>query len=185
MLEESAKTQNENAQNSAKEAVKQALKEALEGSPLAKNDLRQNAYEKNQAFNMSFRGSAVAEYGSYNMGPTLSVKIPDGVADYTNEDNAVNNRNDLSSVNTEQKAEALKEEFLKSQANSANEDTVNEDLAKDNASLEETKLANGSKTDANNSAEKQATSNTVSKEATLTQSEKTINYLYSLFNSFI
>ncbi len=175
VLEESAKTQNENAQNSAKEAVKQALKEALEGSPLAKNDLRQNAYEKNQAFNMSFRGSAVAEYGSYNMGPTLSVKIPDGVADYTNEDNAVNNRNDLSSVNTEQKAEALKEEFLKSQANSANEDTVNEDLAKDNASLEETKLANGSKTDANNSAEKQATSNTVSKEATLTQSEKTIS----------
>lgn len=174
VLEESAKTQNENAQNSAKEAVKQALKEALEGSPLAKNDLRQNAYEKNQAFNMSFRGSAVAEYGSYNMGPTLSVKIPDGVADYTNEDTAVNNRNDLSSVNTEQKAEALKEEFLKSQANSVNEDAVKEDLAKDDASLEETKLANGSKTDANNSAEKQATSNTVSKEATLTQSEKAV-----------
>ncbi len=175
VLEENAKTQNENAQNSAKEAVKQALKEALEGSPLAKNDLRQNAYEKNQAFNMSFRGSAVAEYGSYNMGPTLSVKIPDGVADYTNEDNTVNNRNDLNTVNTEQKAEALKEEFLKSQANSTNEDIVNEDSAQDDVALEEARTADGSKADVNKSSDKQTASNTASKEATLTQSEKTIS----------
>ena len=154
VLEENAKTQNENAQSSAKEAVKQALKEALEGSPLAKNDLRQNAYEKHQAFNMSFRGSAVADFGSYNMGPTLSVKIPDGVADYTNDSNEVNTKSDLNSVNTEQKAEALKEEFLKSQAQDVHEETAKDDAA----SFENTKITDGNKT-----VEKTDSTNTVSK----------------------
>ena len=154
VLEENAKAQNENAQSSAKEAVKQALKEALEGSPLAKNDLRQNAYEKHQAFNMSFRGSAVADFGSYNMGPPLSVKIPDGVADYANGSNEVNAKSDLNSVNTEQKAEALKEEFLKSQAQDVHEETAKDD----DASFENTKVADGNKT-----TEKTDSKNTVSK----------------------
>lgn len=160
VLEENAKTQNENAQSSAKEAVKQALKEALEGSPLAKNDLRQNAYEKHQTFNMSFRGSAVADFGSYNMGPTLSVKIPDGVADYANGSNEVNAKSDLNSVNTEQKAEALKEEFLKSQAQDVREET-----AKDGAtSFENTKVTDGIKT-----VGKADSTNTVSKSVTTEQ----------------
>lgn len=154
VLEENAKTQNENAQSSAKEAVKQALKEALEGSPLAKNDLRQNAYEKHQAFNMSFRGSAVADFGSYNMGPTLSVKIPDGVADYANGSNEVDAKSDLNSVNTEQKAEALKEEFLKSQAQDVHEESAKDD----DTSFENTKVTDGNKT-----AEKTDSTNTVSK----------------------
>lgn len=157
VLEENAKTQNENAQSSAKEAVKQALKEALEGSPLAKNDLRQNAYEKHQAFNMSFRGSAVADFGSYNMGPTLSVKIPDGVADYANGSNEVNAKSDLNSVNTEQKAEALKEEFLKSQVQDVHEETAKDD----EASFENTKVTDGNKT-----IEKTSSTNTVSKSVT-------------------
>ena len=157
VLEENAKTQNENAQSSAKEAVKQALKEALEGSPLAKNDLRQNAYEKHQAFNMSFRGSAVADFGSYNMGPALSVKIPDGVADYANGSNEVNAKSDLNSVNTEQKAEALKEEFLKSQAQDVHEETAKDD----EASFENTKVTDGNKT-----IEKTGSTNTVSKSVT-------------------
>lgn len=160
VLEENAKTQNENAQSSAKEAVKQALKEALEGSSLAKNDLRQNAYEKHQTFNMSFRGSAVADFGSYNMGPTLSVKIPDGVADYANGSNEVNAKSDLNSVNTEQKAEALKEEFLKSQAQD-----VREEIAKDDAtSFENTKVTDGIKT-----VGKADSTNTVSKSVTTEQ----------------
>lgn len=160
VLEENAKTQNENAQSSAKEAVKQALKEALEGSPLAKNDLRQNAYEKHQTFNMSFRGSAVADFGSYNMGPTLSVKIPDGVADYANGSNEVNAKSDLNSVNTEQKAEALKEEFLKSQAQD-----VREEIAKDDAtSFENTKVTDGIKT-----VGKADSTDTVSKSVTTEQ----------------
>ena len=160
VLEENAKTQNENAQSSAKEAVKQALKEALEGSPLAKNDLRQNAYEKHQTFNMSFRGSAVADFGSYNMGPTLSVKIPDGVADYANGSNEVNAKSDLNSVNTEQKAEALKEEFLKSQAQDVREET-----AKDDATFfENTKVTDGIKT-----VGKADSTNTVSKSVTTEQ----------------
>ena len=154
VLEENAKTQSENAQSSAKEAVKQALKEALEGSPLAKNDLRQNAYEKHQAFNMSFRGSAVADFGSYNMGPTLSVKIPDGVADYANGSNEVNAKSDLNSVNTEQKAEALKEEFLKSQAQDVHEETAKDD----ETSFENTKVTDGNKT-----IEKTGSTNAVSK----------------------
>lgn len=169
VLEENAKTQNENAQSSAKEAVKQALKEALEGSPLAKNDLRQNAYEKHQAFNMSFRGSAVADFGSYNMGPTLSVKIPDGVADYTNDSNEVNTKSDLNSVNTEQKAEALKEEFLKSQAQDVHEETAKEDAA----SFENTKITDGNKT-----VEKTDSTNTVSKSVsteTKTIENNTVN----------
>lgn len=157
VLEENAKTQSENAQSSAKEAVKQALKEALEGSPLAKNDLRQNAYEKHQAFNMSFRGSAVADFGSYNMGPSLSVKIPDGVADYANGSNEVNAKSDLNSVNTEQKADALKEEFLKSQAQDVHEETANDD----ETSFENQKVAYGNKT-----AEKADSKNTVSKSVT-------------------
>ena len=160
VLEENAKTQNENAQSSAKEAVKQALKEALEGSSLAKNDLRQNAYEKHQTFNMSFRGSAVADFGSYNMGPTLSVKIPDGVADYANGSNEVNAKSDLNSVNTEQKAEALKEEFLKSQAQD-----VREEIAKDDAtSFENTKVTDGIKT-----VGKADSTDTVSKSVTTEQ----------------
>lgn len=73
---------------------------------------------------MSFKGSAVADFASYNMGPTLSVKIPDGVADYANGSNEVNTKSDLNSVNTEQKAEALKEEFLKSQAQDVHEETA-------------------------------------------------------------
>lgn len=160
VLEENAKTQNENAQSSAKEAVKQALKEALEGSPLAKNDLRQNAYEKHQTFNMSFRGSAVADFGSYNMGPTLSVKIPDGVADYANGSNEVNAKSDLNSVNTEQKAEALKEEFLKSQAQDVREETAKDDAA----SFEHTKVTDGIKT-----VGKADSTNTVSKSVTTEQ----------------
>lgn len=160
VLEENAKTQNENAQSSAKEAVKQALKEALEGSPLAKNDLRQNAYEKHQTFNMSFRGSAVADFGSYNMGPTLSVKIPDGVADYANGSNEVNAKSDLNSVNTEQKAEALKKEFLKSQAQDVREETAKDDAA----SFEHTKVTDGIKT-----VGKADSTNTVSKSVTTEQ----------------
>lgn len=160
VLEENAKTQNENAQSSAKEAVKQALKEALEGSPLAKNDLRQNAYEKHQTFNMSFRGSAVADFGSYNMGPTLSVKIPDGVADYANGSNEVNAKSDLNSVNTEQKAEALKEEFLKSQAQDVREETAKDDAT----SFENTKVTDGIKT-----VGKADSTNTVSKSVTTEQ----------------
>lgn len=160
VLEENAKAQNENAQSSAKEAVKQALKEALEGSPLAKNDLRQNAYEKHQTFNMSFRGSAVADFGSYNMGPTLSVKIPDGVADYANGSNEVNAKSDLNSVNTEQKAEALKEEFLKSQAQDVREETAKDDAT----SFENTKVTDGIKT-----VGKADSTNTVSKSVTTEQ----------------
>lgn len=160
VLEENAKTQNENAQSSAKEAVKQALKEALEGSPLAKNDLRQNAYEKHQTFNMSFRGSAVADFGSYNMGPTLSVKIPNGVADYANGSNEVNAKSDLNSVNTEQKAEALKKEFLKSQAQDVREETAKDDAA----SFEHTKVTDGIKT-----VGKADSTNTVSKSVTTEQ----------------
>lgn len=160
VLEENAKTQNENAQSSAKEAVKQALKEALEGSPLAKNDLRQNAYEKHQTFNMSFRGSAVADFGSYNIGPTLSVKIPDGVADYANGSNEVNAKSDLNSVNTEQKAEALKEEFLKSQAQDVREETAKDDAT----SFENTKVTDGIKT-----VGKADSTNTVSKSVTTEQ----------------
>lgn len=160
VLEENAKTQNENAQSSAKEAVKQALKEALEGSQLAKNDLRQNAYEKHQTFNMSFRGSAVADFGSYNMGPTLSVKIPDGVADYANGSNEVNAKSDLNSVNTEQKAEALKEEFLKSQAQDVREETAKDDAT----SFENTKVTDGIKT-----VGKANSTNTVSKSVTTEQ----------------
>ena len=160
VLEENAKNQNENAQSSAKEAVKQALKEALEGSPLAKNDLRQNAYEKHQTFNMSFRGSAVADFGSYNMGPTLSVKIPDGVADYANGSNEVNAKSDLNSVNTEQKAEALKEEFLKSQAQDVREETAKDDAT----SFENTKVTDGIKT-----VGKADSTNTVSKSVTTEQ----------------
>lgn len=160
VLEENAKTQNENAQSSAKEAVKQALKEALEGSQLAKNDLRQNAYEKHQTFNMSFRGSAVADFGSYNMGPTLSVKIPDGVADYANGSNEVNAKSDLNSVNTEQKAEALKEEFLKSQAQDVREETAKDDAT----SFENTKVTDGVKT-----VGKADSTNTVSKSVTTEQ----------------
>lgn len=160
VLEENAKTQNDNAQSSAKEAVKQALKEALEGSPLAKNDLRQNAYEKHQTFNMSFRGSAVADFGSYNMGPTLSVKIPDGVADYANGSNEVNAKSDLNSVNTEQKAEALKEEFLKSQAQDVREETAKDDAT----SFENTKVTDGIKT-----VGKADSTNTVSKSVTTKQ----------------
>ena len=160
VLEENAKTQNENAQSSAKEAVKQALKEALEGSPLAKNDLRQNAYEKHQTFNMSFRGSAVADFGSYNMGPTLSVKIPDGVADYANGSNEVNAKSDLNSVNTEQKAEALKEEFLKSQAQDVREETAKDDAT----SFENTKVTDGIKT-----VGKADSTDTVSKSVTTEQ----------------
>lgn len=160
VLEENAKTQNENAQSSAKEAVKQALKEALEGSQLAKNDLRQNAYEKHQTFNMSFRGSAVADFGSYNMGPTLSVKIPDGVADYVNGSNEVNAKSDLNSVNTEQKAEALKEEFLKSQAQDVREETAKDDAT----SFENTKVTDGIKT-----VGKANSTNTVSKSVTTEQ----------------
>lgn len=160
VLEENAKTQNENAQSSAKEAVKQALKEALEGSPLAKNDLRQNAYEKHQTFNMSFRGSAVADFGSYNMGPTLSVKIPNGVADYANGSNEVNAKSDLNSVNTEQKAEALKEEFLKSQAQDVREETAKDDAT----SFENTKVTDGIKT-----VGKADSTNTVSKSVTTEQ----------------
>lgn len=160
VLEENAKTQNENAQSSAKEAVKQALKEALEGSPLAKNDLRQNAYEKHQTFNMSFRGSAVADFGSYNMRPTLSVKIPDGVADYANGSNEVNAKSDLNSVNTEQKAEALKEEFLKSQAQDVREETAKDDAT----SFENTKVTDGIKT-----VGKADSTNTVSKSVTTEQ----------------
>lgn len=160
VLEENAKTQNENAQSSAKEAVKQALKEALEGSPLAKNDLRQNAYEKHQTFNMSFRGSAVADFGSYNMGSTLSVKIPDGVADYANGSNEVNAKSDLNSVNTEQKAEALKEEFLKSQAQDVREETAKDDAT----SFENTKVTDGIKT-----VGKADSTNTVSKSVTTEQ----------------
>lgn len=160
VLEENAKTQNENAQNSAKEAVKQALKEALEGSPLAKNDLRQNAYEKHQTFNMSFRGSAVADFGSYNMGPTLSVKIPNGVADYANGSNEVNAKSDLNSVNTEQKAEALKKEFLKSQAQDVREETAKDDAT----SFENTKVTDGIKT-----VGKADSTNTVSKSVTTEQ----------------
>lgn len=156
VLEENAKTQNENAQSSAKEAVKQALKEALEGSPLAKNDLRQNAYEKHQTFNMSFRGSAVADFGSYNMGPTLSVKIPD----YANGSNEVNAKSDLNSVNTEQKAEALKEEFLKSQAQDVREETAKDDAT----SFENTKVTDGIKT-----VGKADSTNTVSKSVTTEQ----------------
>lgn len=150
----------ENAQSSAKEAVKQALKEALEGSQLAKNDLRQNAYEKHQTFNMSFRGSAVADFGSYNMGPTLSVKIPDGVADYANGSNEVNAKSDLNSVNTEQKAEALKEEFLKSQAQDVREETAKDDAT----SFENTKVTDGIKT-----VGKADSTNTVSKSVTTEQ----------------
>lgn len=131
VLEENAKAQNLSAQDSAKEAVKQALKEALEGSPLAKNDLRQNAYEKNLAFNMSFRGSSVAQFGSYNIGPELSVKIPDGIADYSEE-----NGSDLNSVNTEQKTEALKEEFLKAQTIKTLDHGRSEDSAEDIAAEE-------------------------------------------------
>lgn len=160
VLEENAKTQNENAQSSAKEAVKQALKEALEGSQLAKNDLRQNAYEKHQTFNMSFRGSAVADFGSYNIGPTLSVKIPDGVADYANGSNEVNAKSDLNSVNTEQKAEALKEEFLKSQAQDVREETAKDDAT----SFENTKVTDGIKT-----VGKADSTNTVSKSVTTEQ----------------
>lgn len=160
VLEENAKTQNENAQSSAKEAVKQALKEALEGSPLAKNDLRQNAYEKHQTFNMSFRGSAVADFGSYNMGPTLSVKIPNGVADYANGSNEVNAKSDLNSVNTEQKAEALKKEFLKSQAQDVREETAKDDAT----SFENTKVTDGIKT-----VGKADSTNTVSKSVTTEQ----------------
>ena len=160
VLEENAKTQNENAQSSAKEAVKQALKEALEGSQLAKNDLRQNAYEKHQTFNMSFRGSAVADFGSYNMGPTLSVKIPDGVADYANGSNEVNAKSDLNSVNTEQKAEALKKEFLKSQAQDVREETAKDDAT----SFENTKVTDGIKT-----VGKADSTNTVSKSVTTEQ----------------
>lgn len=160
VLEENAKTQNENAQSSAKEAVKQALKEALEGSPLAKNDLRQNAYEKHQTFNMSFRGSAVADFGSYNMGPTLSVKIPDGVAYYANGSNEVNAKSDLNSVNTEQKAEALKEEFLKSQAQDVREETAKDDAT----SFENTKVTDGIKT-----VGKADSTDTVSKSVTTEQ----------------
>lgn len=160
VLEENAKTQNENAQSSAKEAVKQALKEALEGSQLAKNDLRQNAYEKHQTFNMSFRGSAVADFGSYNMGPTLSVKIPDGVADYANGSNEVNAKSDLNSVNTEQKAEALKEEFLKSQAQDVREETAKDDAT----SFENKKVTDGIKT-----VGKANSTNTVSKSVTTEQ----------------
>lgn len=160
VLEENAKTQNENAQSSAKEAVKQALKEALEGSPLAKNDLRQNAYEKHQTFNMSFRGSSVADFGSYNMGPTLSVKIPNGVADYANGSNEVNAKSDLNSVNTEQKAEALKEEFLKSQAQDVREETAKDDAT----SFENTKVTDGIKT-----VGKADSTNTVSKSVTTEQ----------------
>lgn len=160
VLEENAKTQNENAQSSAKEAVKQALKEALEGSQLAKNDLRQNAYEKHQTFNMSFRGSAVADFGSYNMGPTLSVKIPDGVADYANGSNEVNAKSDLNSVNTEQKAEALKEEFLKSQAQDVREETAKDDAT----SFENTKV-----TDVIKTVGKADSTNTVSKSVTTEQ----------------
>ena len=160
VLEENAKTQNENAQSSAKEAVKQALKEALEGSPLAKNDLRQNAYEKHQTFNMSFRGSAVADFGSYNMGPTLSVKIPDGVADYANGSNEVNAKSDLNSVNTEQKAEALKEEFLKSQSQDVREETAKDDAT----SFENTKVTDGIKT-----VGKADSTNAVSKSVTTEQ----------------
>ena len=160
VLEENAKTQNENAQSSAKEAVKQALKEALEGSPLAKNNLRQNAYEKHQTFNMSFKGSAVADFGSYNMGPTLSVKIPDGVADYANGSNEVNTKSDLNSVNTEQKAEALKEEFLKSQAQDVREETAKDDAT----SFENTKVTDGIKT-----VGKADSTNTVSKSVTTKQ----------------
>lgn len=160
VLEENAKTQNENAQSSAKEAVKQALKEALEGSPLAKNDLRQNAYEKHQTFNMSFRGSAVADFGSYNMRPTLSVNIPDGVADYANGSNEVNAKSDLNSVNTEQKAEALKEEFLKSQAQDVREETAKDDAT----SFENTKVTDGIKT-----VGKADSTNTVSKSVTTEQ----------------
>ena len=160
VLEENAKTQNENAQSSAKEAVKQALKEALEGSPLAKNDLRQNAYEKHQTFNMSFRGSAVADFGSYNMRPTLSVNIPDGVADYANGSNEVNAKSDLNSVNTEQKAEALKEEFLKSQAQDVREETAKDDAT----SFENTKVTDGIKT-----VGKADSTNAVSKSVTTEQ----------------
>ncbi len=160
VLEENAKTQNENAQSSAKEAVKQALKEALEGSPLAKNNLRQNAYEKHQTFNMSFKGSAVADFGSYNMGPTLSVKIPDGVADYANGSNEVNTKSDLNSVNTEQKAEALKEEFLKSQAQDVHEETAKDDVV----SFENKKVTDGVKT-----VGKADSTNTVSKSVTTEQ----------------
>ena len=160
VLEENAKTQNENAQSSAKEAVKQALKEALEGSPLAKNNLRQNAYEKHQTFNMSFKGSAVADFGSYNMGPTLSVKIPDGVADYANGSNEVNTNSDLNSVNTEQKAEALKEEFLKSQAQDVHEETAKDDVV----SFENKKVTDGVKT-----VGKADSTNTVSKSVTTEQ----------------
>lgn len=160
VLEENTKTQNENAQSSAKEAVKQALKEALEGSQLAKNDLRQNAYEKHQTFNMSFRGSAVADFGSYNIGPTLSVKIPDGVADYANGSNEVNAKSDLNSVNTEQKAEALKEEFLKSQAQDVREETAKDDAT----SFENTKVTDGIKT-----VGKADSTNTVSKSVTTEQ----------------
>lgn len=160
VLEENAKTQNENAQSSAKEAVKQALKEALEGSPLAKNDLRQNAYEKHQTFNMSFRGSAVADFGSYNMRPTLSVNIPDGVADYANGSNEVNAKSDLNSVNTEQKAEALKEEFLKSQSQDVREETAKDDAT----SFENTKVTDGIKT-----VGKADSTNAVSKSVTTEQ----------------
>ena len=160
VLEENAKTQNENAQSSAKEAVKQALKEALEGSPLAKNNLRQNAYEKHQTFNMSFKGSAVADFGSYNMGPTLSVKIPNGVADYANGSNEVNAKSDLNSVNTEQKAEALKKEFLKSQAQDVREETAKDDAT----SFENTKVTDGIKT-----VGKADSTNTVSKSVTTEQ----------------
>lgn len=160
VLEENAKTQNENAQSSAKEAVKQALKEALEGSPLAKNDLRQNAYEKHQTFNMSFRGSAVADFGSYNMRPTLSVNIPDGVADYANGSNEVNAKSDLNSVNTEQKAEALKEEFLKSQSQDVREETAKDDAT----SFENTKVTDGIKT-----VGKADSTNTVSKSVSTEQ----------------
>ena len=175
VLEENAKTQNENAQNSAKEAVKQALKEALEGSPLAKNDLRQNAYEKNQAFNMSFRGSAVAEYGSYNMGPTLSVKIPDGVADIADEANTANKGQDLASVNTEQKADALKEEFLKSQVQSVQDDTAKDDAIQEKPVNDDVAFEENAKTSEDSKAvEKQASTNTSTKDANLTESAKNI-----------
>ncbi len=138
VLEENAKAQNQSAQDTAKEAVRQALKEALEGSPLAKNDLRQNAYENSNAFNISYRGSTLTHFDSYSIGPELSVKIPDGISEYSSDSKT---GSDLNSVNREQKTEALKEQFLKSQtlqeqdnANDSSEDLADNENSDENSS---------------------------------------------------
>lgn len=116
---------------------------------------------------MSFRGSAVADFGSYNMRPTLSVNIPDGVADYANGSNEVNAKSDLNSVNTEQKAEALKEEFLKSQSQDVREETAKDDAT----SFENTKVTDGIKT-----VGKADSTNAVSKSVTTEQKAFEFNY---------